>query len=184
MAVCSVGLDELEPGTSSLTVLSSALAGRPGLADPGCRRGRRRLGAWRRCCHSCCHRAYALTRCPPSLRRPTADPRAVASATAPRVADWAGRRCEGNRLPSTRPPGSEPDQAGQDAGEATPLPPSVGVARSRACASPFQSAAPSRLALPLSPTPPVGDLLESRPQGRAPQPDSRAPDRGRPRPSS
>src|SRR6516165_12826971 len=86
-------------------------------------------------------------------------------------------------LPSTRPAGSGPDQAGQDADEATPSPP-VGVVRSRACASPLQSAAPSRLVLPLSPTPPVGDLLESRPQGRAPQPDSRAPDRGRPRPWS
>jgi hypothetical protein len=37
--------------------------------------------------------------------------------------------------------------------------------RSRACGSPLRSAAPSRLALPLSPTPPVGDLLESGHRG-------------------
>ncbi len=70
------------------------------------------------------------------------------------------------------------------ADESTPLPPPVCVVHSRACASPLRSAAPSRLALPPSPQPPAGDLLASRPQGRTPQPDSRAPDRGRPRPWS
>ena len=63
----------------------------------------------------------------------------------------------------------------------TPLPPSVGVVRSRTCASPLRSAGPSRLALPPSPPPPVGDVLDSRPEGEAPQHDSRPPDQGRPR---
>jgi hypothetical protein len=70
------------------------------------------------------------------------------------------------------------------ADETTPLPPPVCVVRSRACASPLRSAAPSRLALPPSPPPPFGEVLTSRPQGQAPLPDSRAPDRGRPRPWS
>jgi hypothetical protein len=57
--------------------------------------------------------------------------------------------------------------------------------RSPACASPLRSSAPSTPALPPSPPPPAGDVLESRPHGRAPQsPYSPAPDRGHSRPWS
>ena len=64
-------------------------------------------------------------------------------------------------VPTPKWPKTARDPAG-----ATPLPPPGGVVRSRACASPLRSAAPSKLALPLSPSLPVGDLLESRPVGR------------------
>src|ERR1700722_6796561 len=57
--------------------------------------------------------------------------------------------------------------------------PAVCAVRSRACASPLPSAAPSRLALPPSPPPPVGDVFPPRQRGRAPQPDFRGPDRSR-----
>lgn len=70
------------------------------------------------------------------------------------------------------------------AAEATRLSPPVGEVRPRACASPLRSAAPSRLGLPPSQLPPVVDGLESQPQRRTPQPDSRALDRDRSRPRS
>jgi hypothetical protein len=50
--------------TSSVSVLSSALAGEPGLHNPGCRCGPQWLGVWWRCCHRCCHRAGVLSRVP------------------------------------------------------------------------------------------------------------------------
>src|ERR1700684_755542 len=92
---------------------------------------------------------------------------------------------EWQRLASPSAPGRASRPPGGGAGladETTPLPLPGCVVRSRACASLLRPAAPSRLALPPSPPPPSGDVVASRPQGRAPQPDSRAADRGRLRP--
>jgi hypothetical protein len=58
-----VGLPGLEPGTSSLSALAASLVAEPSPREPGCTRGLRQVGVWRRCCHRCCRPCPSPGRC-------------------------------------------------------------------------------------------------------------------------